>query len=166
MYNKIEYINYCRVTEVKGQIKYRNFLCIGPIESVSLTPIKDLNGVSIYAHKTERDIHILAFRNAVRIENKKLWSNNLVISIRKIIPRNFTLIHQERQNITRDNIQFPFNNEVNYFPELNAYQDLNYSAELFNVNEDREIVELLKRKQKLREEKIQLEKEIEFLKGN
>ena len=96
MCDKIYYIKSCRVTEVNGQKKYRNFLCIGPIESLSFATIKNLNSVSIYAHKIKRNIHILLFRNAVRIENKQLWGNNFVISIRKQIPPNFFIqLHLE-----------------------------------------------------------------------
>ena len=186
LYSKKYYINLYCLKEVKEQKKYRNFLCIGVINSISLDVIKDQNSVNIYTHTTSKNVHIVTFSNAVRIENKKLWGNKLlVISIKKkFSPKAFREVELREifQNTTQDIPNFQTFNFLNCgFSDEITYQDYfqedhnpnfsyGYACTKFSQNNhmaigNNEIAKLEWQKQEILAEKLSLENEIRFYKG-
>ena len=177
--SKEYYLNLYNLSDVKQQAKYRNFLCIGPINSISLSPIRDEKSVSIYEHEREGNVHILTFSNAVRKENTRLWGNKTkVFSIKKSIPKGFRIMRsretpQEMEFIP--NFQPPNYANFSYtagtvyeqfyrdfYPPSFCYGNT-YNILSKKTNEENEIDNLEIEKQQLLAEKEELENEIRLM---
>ena len=180
------YIKQYGVTEAKCNIKDRNFLVIGKIESISLSVIKNQKSVNIYTYRGKSDVHIIEFRNAVRAGNKKIWGDNLVYKIKKPFPSNFIRKQQKHQNVSQERVwvtklghsapipQFIFADPLFPYNSISSIECGNSYGEGYDklsefkqnsfVCSEKSLQGMVQERDMLKREKIRLNKEIEDLK--
>ena len=154
------YIERCGLTEVKQQQKYRNFLCLGPINTLSVSKIKNHKNISVLTHVTLCDVHIVMFSNAVREGNRKIWGDKLrVMSIKKKFSSKIFKQISIEGIFEKTGTQ---NCELTSEPYYQYHDDYSCEDTVCGICEENEIFKLQKIKQHLLEEKQGLEFEIEL----